>query len=82
MGAEMTGADRLKEKRTGTGGACAYAIVDRCGNNWTNGKGGCGLLVQTECCNTVATAFNPLVFSCPTRSLQGGQMREKCEWRR
>ena len=78
----MTGADMLKKKRTGTGGACAYAIVDRCGNNWTNGKGGCGLLVQTECCNTVATAFNPLVFSCHTRSLQGGQMREKCEWRR
>lgn len=70
-------AGMVAHKRT----PCAYAVVDRCGNNWRNGKGGCGLLVQTECCNTVATAFNALMFLCSTRNLPGGRTGENCRWR-
>lgn len=60
----------------------AYAILDRCGNSWLNGRGGCGILIQAECANTIATAFNPLVFTAPTRNLPNAQMREVCGWRR
>lgn len=60
----------------------AYAILDRCGSSWITGKGGCGILIQAECSNTIATAFNPLVFTSRTRDLPGAQMRERCAWKR
>ena len=39
----------------------AIAVLDRCGNNWKNGKGGCGPLLHKEYAPTVATMFQPFV---------------------
>lgn len=41
----------------------AVAVLDRCGNNWKNGKGGCGPLLHDEYAPTVATMFLPFVIS-------------------
>ena len=40
----------------------ATAVLDRCGNNWKNGKGGCGPLMHEEYAPTLATMFQPLVI--------------------
>lgn len=40
----------------------ATAILDRCGNNWKNGKGGCGILMQEETAPCLATMFQPFVL--------------------
>ena len=39
----------------------AIAVLDRCGNNWKNGKGGCGPLLHKEYAPTVATMFQPFI---------------------
>lgn len=41
----------------------AIAVLDRCGNNWKNGKGGCGPLLHKEYAPTVATMFQPFVLN-------------------
>lgn len=38
------------------------AVLDRCGNNWKNGKGGCGPLLHREYAPTVATMFQPFII--------------------
>ena len=38
------------------------AVLDRCGNNWKNGKGGCGPLLHKEYAPTVATIFQPFII--------------------
>ena len=38
------------------------AVLDRCGNNWKNGKGGCGPLLHKEYAPTVATMFQPFII--------------------
>ena len=38
------------------------AFLDRCGNNWKNGKGGCGLLMMEEVSPCMATMFLPFVM--------------------
>lgn len=40
----------------------ATAVLDRCGNNWKNGKGGCGPLLHEEYAPTLATMFQPFVI--------------------
>lgn len=40
----------------------ATSVVDRCGNNWKNGKGGCGILMMSEVSPCVATMFQPMVL--------------------
>ena len=40
----------------------ATAVLDRCGNNWKNGKGGCGLLMMREVSPCLATMFQPFVL--------------------
>ena len=40
----------------------ATAVLDRCGNNWKNGKGGCGPLMHEEYAPTLATMFQPFVI--------------------
>lgn len=40
----------------------AIAVLDRCGNNWKNGKGGCGPLLHKEYAPTMATMFQPFVI--------------------
>lgn len=40
----------------------AIAVLDRCGNNWKNGKGGCGILMHEEYAPCCATMFQPFVF--------------------
>lgn len=40
----------------------AISILDRCGNNWKNGKGGCGILCAEESCQCLATMFQPFVL--------------------
>ena len=39
------------------------AVLDRCGNNWKNGKGGCGIMVNEEHTPCLATMFLPFVVS-------------------
>ena len=43
-----------------TGGV--MAVLDRCGNNWKNGKGGCGIMVNEEYTPCLATMFLPFIF--------------------
>ena len=38
------------------------AVLDRCGNNWKNGKGGCGILMMEEVSPCMATMFLPFVL--------------------
>ena len=40
----------------------AVAVLDRCGNNWRNGKGGCGPLLHNEYAPTIPTMFQPFVI--------------------
>lgn len=40
----------------------AVSFLDRCGNNWKNGKGGCGLLCTEELSLCLATMFQPLLL--------------------
>ena len=40
----------------------AIAVLDRCGNNWKNGKGGCGILMQDETTPCRATMLQPFVL--------------------
>lgn len=40
----------------------ATAILDRCGNNWKNGKGGCGIMLNEESTPCLATMFQPFVL--------------------
>ena len=40
----------------------ATAVLDRCGNNWRNGKGGCGILMMKEVSPCMATMFLPFVL--------------------
>ena len=39
----------------------SVAVLDRCGNNWKNGKGGFGILMHEEYAPCVATLFQPFV---------------------
>lgn len=47
----------------------AISVLDRCGNNWKNGKGGCGILMQDETTPCLATMFQPFV---PLTKVKGG----------
>lgn len=47
----------LKRKKVKT-----IAVLDRCGNNWKNGKGGCGILLHDEHSPCLATMFQPFVL--------------------
>ena len=40
----------------------AVAVLDRCGNNWRNGKGGCGPLLHKEYAPTLPTMFLPFII--------------------
>ena len=40
----------------------SIAVLDRCGNNWKNGKGGCGILMHNEYAPCCATMFQPFVM--------------------
>ena len=40
----------------------ATAVLDRCGNNWKNGKGGCGIMMNEETTPCLATMFQPFVL--------------------
>lgn len=40
----------------------ATAVLDRCGNNWKNGKGGCGIMLNKESTPCIATMFQPFVL--------------------
>ncbi len=40
----------------------AIAVLDRCGNNWKNGKGGCGIMMNEESTPCLATMFQPFVL--------------------
>lgn len=44
----------------------ATAILDRCGNNWKNGKGGCGIMMNQESTPCLATMFQPFVLLSTT----------------
>lgn len=41
----------------------AIAVLERCGNNWRNGKGGCGPLLHDEYAPTLPTMFQPFVVA-------------------
>ena len=45
----------------------SIAVLDRCGNNWKNGKGGCGILMHNEYSPCCATMFQPFVLLSSTR---------------
>lgn len=49
----------------------ATAVLDRCGNNWKNGNGGCGILMHEESTPCLATMFQPFVLL--TRDSQRGE---------
>lgn len=54
-----------KRKKTSTGPDVrkrATAVLDRCGNNWKNGKGGCGIMMNEESTPCLATMFQPFVL--------------------
>ena len=40
----------------------AIGVLDRCGNNWKNGKGGCGILMHNESAPCLATMSQPSVL--------------------
>lgn len=40
----------------------AIGVLDRCGNNWKNWKGGCGILMHNESAPCLATMFQPFVL--------------------
>ena len=42
-------------------GVKSVAVLDRCGNNWKNGKGGFGILMHEEYAPCCATMFQPFV---------------------
>lgn len=44
----------------------ATAVLDRCGNNWKNGKGGCGIMMNQESTPCLATMFQPFVLLSTT----------------
>ena len=44
----------------------ATAVLDRCGNNWKNGKGGCGIMMNEETTPCLATMFQPFVLLSTT----------------
>ncbi len=54
-------------------GHISYSLLDRCGTNWKTGKGGCGLLIQSEVSNTLATMFHPFIFRRGAPLLAGRQ---------
>lgn len=45
----------------------SIAVLDRCGNNWKNGKGGCGILMHDEYSPCCATMFQPFVLQSDKR---------------
>lgn len=49
----------------------AIAVLDRCGNNWKNHKGGCGPLIHTNYAPTLATMFQPFVIYKKTKWVKG-----------
>lgn len=51
---KQSGKDSIRKKAT--------AILDRCGNNWKNGKGGCGIMMNEESTPCLATMFQPFVL--------------------
>ena len=51
---KQSGKDSIRKK--------APAILDRCGNNWKNGKGGCGIMLNEESTPCLATMFQPFVL--------------------
>ena len=53
IGADVNGRKRVLK---------AIAVLDRCGNNWKNGKGGCGILMHNESAPCLATMFQPFVL--------------------
>lgn len=59
-----------------------YSVVDRCGNNWKTGMGGCGLLIQTEVSNTIATMFHPVILRCTTHLVDGSIAVEIGRWKK
>jgi len=40
----------------------ATSVLDRCGNNWKNGKCGCGIMLNEESTPCLATMFQPFVL--------------------
>ena len=42
-------------------GIKSIAVLDRCGNNWRNGKGGFGILMHDEYAPCCATMFQPFI---------------------
>lgn len=46
-----------------SGPRLCIAVLDRCGNNWKNGKGGCGPLLHDNYCPTLPTMFHPFVVT-------------------
>lgn len=49
--------------RCGSARRLCIAVLDRCGNNWRNGKGGCGPLLHDNYCPTLPTMFQPFVIT-------------------
>lgn len=52
----------------------SIAVLDRCGNNWKNGKGGCGPLLHFEYAPTLPTMFQPFVMT----STEKHNRNERC----
>lgn len=55
---KSTEGENIKKKAT--------AVLDRCGNNWKNGKGGCGIMMNEESTPCLATMFQPFVLLSTT----------------
>lgn len=53
---------RKKSASNKLGTQKVIAVLDRCGNNWKNGKGGCGILLHEEYAPCCATMFQPFVL--------------------
>ena len=57
---------KVQKRKKSTDGANikkkATAVLDRCGNNWKNGKGGCGIMMNEESTPCLATMFQPFVL--------------------
>ena len=52
----------------------ATAVLDRCGNNWKNGKGGCGIMMSQESTPCLATMFQPFVLLSTTHEKENSHV--------
>ena len=50
------------DKNRGKSVMRAISVLDRCGNNWKNGRGGCVILMHNESAPCLATMFLPFVL--------------------